>query len=280
MAYSTALATLVEERIGYLEDLIEEMSRALENAPPGKLRINNNQGKHQYYQRLSPSDRSGKYIPVSDFQLAKDLAEKEYNKCVLELAEAELKLLKKAGKSNYENILVTAYGMVPGRIRELLDLELESNQEYGRRWASQPYKKREFREGEKVYISRRGEKMHSKSECLISGIFDDLGLFYLYERPLLLEGHMPDDPVFPDFTILDVVNRKELFWEHFGMMDNQHYVQRNMKKIMEYQRNGIKVGENLIVTFESLEDPIDLELVERLAGKIASGLWSADGGFA
>lgn len=49
---------------------------------------------------------------------------------------------------------------------------------------------------------------------------------------------------------------------------------------MEYQRNGIKVGENLIVTFESLEDPIDLELVEMLAGKIASGLWSAGGGFA
>lgn len=199
---------------------------------------------------------------------------------MLELAKAELKLLKKAGKSNYENILVTAYGMVPGRIRELLDLELESDQEYGRQWASQPYKKRKFREGEKVYISRRGEKMLSKSECLISGIFDDLGLFYLYERPLLLEGHEPDDPVFPDFTILDVVNRKEIFWEHFGMMDNQHYVQKNMKKIMEYQRNGIKVGENLIVTFESLEDPIDLELVEMLAGKIASGLWSAGGGFA
>jgi len=76
---------------------------------------------------------------------------------VLELAKAELKLLKKAGKSNYENILVTAYGMVPGRIRELLDLELESDQEYGRRWASQPYKKRKFREGEGVYLAQRRE---------------------------------------------------------------------------------------------------------------------------
>lgn len=109
-------------------------------------------------------------------------------------------------------------------------------------------------------------------------IFAALGLLFFYEKELILDTRDPDNPIYPDFTILDVVNRTEIYWEHFGKMDDWSYNEKAVRKIMEYQRNGIMLGERLIVTFESNDNPIDLEFVRRMAERIACGLWHSDCG--
>lgn len=278
MAYSAVMNTMVDRRKRYLKSLIMEMNRSLENAPPGKLRIIFNHKNHQYYHRLSPSDKSGKYIPVSDFPLVKALVQKEFDQCVLKLASEELKKLENFSKPDPGNIFAKAYESMPVKIRELLDFTIETDQEFISRWISQPVKGNEFRNENKRYLSSSGVSYRSKSECLMAEIFAALGLLFFYEKELILDTRDPDNPIYPGFTILDVVNRTEIYWEHFGKMDDWSYNEKAVRKIMEYQRNGIMLGERLIVTFESNDNPIDLEFVRRVAERIACGLWHSDCG--
>ena len=60
--------------------------------------------------------------------------------------------------------------------------------------------------------------------------------------------------------------REEIYWEHFGMMDDPNYVENAMQKLMLYQQNGIFPGEQLIITFETRKNPLNqkqiLNLVE------------------
>ena len=68
--------------------------------------------------------------------------------------------------------------------------------------------------------------------------------------------------VYPDFTLLNVRARTEIYLEHFGMMDNPEYAQKAIQKLETYSKNGIYIGKNLLVTFETLRNPLDMKMVE------------------
>ena len=78
---------------------------------------------------------------------------------------------------------------------------------------------------------------------------------YRYEYPLKLKDL---GIVYPDFTLLKVATQEEIYWEHFGMMDNPAYCQKAIQKLHTYGRNGIYPGKNLIVTFETIQTPLDM----------------------
>lgn len=70
--------------------------------------------------------------------------------------------------------------------------------------------------------------------------------------------------VYPDFTILNMKTRKEVIWEHFGMMDDLIYVEKALKKITMYEQQGIFLGEDLILTYESQNMPLNSKMVRRV----------------
>ena len=47
-------------------------------------------------------------------------------------------------------------------------------------------------------------------------------------------------------------------------MDDESYVNRNLKKMNVYIKAGIIPGKNLIMTFETAQQPLDVKVVERL----------------
>ena len=71
--------------------------------------------------------------------------------------------------------------------------------------------------------------------------------------------------VYPDFYCLNVRKRREIVYEHFGMMDDPEYANNAVKKIEEYQRNGYWLGKNFIATFESSRKSINTLEIEELA---------------
>ena len=48
------------------------------------------------------------------------------------------------------------------------------------------------------------------------------------------------------------------------MMDNESYITNNYNKIIMYRRDGLVMGNNLILTFETLECPLDISYVEEI----------------
>ena len=87
---------------------------------------------------------------------------------------------------------------------------------------------------------------------------------YHYEKPLHINGYRT---IYPDYTVLNVRTRREYYWEHFGIMHQPDYCEKAIKKIESMQRNGIFIGDKLILTFESLNHPLNIRIVEGLIKK-------------
>ena len=50
----------------------------------------------------------------------------------------------------------------------------------------------------------------------------------------------------------------------FGMMDHPEYCQKAIQKLDTYTKNGIFIGKNLLVTFETFRQPLDVKNVEKM----------------
>ena len=106
----------------------------------------------------------------------------------------------------------------------------------------------------------RGEKVRTKSEQILADTFYRLGIPYQYEPEFVLNtGYCK----YPDFVLLNVIQRKTYYWEHMGLTDEFDYATKNFKKLLVYERNGLILGENLILTLETEDMQLDMKMVDR-----------------
>ena len=249
---------LLAERRKFLLQLEKETEHHLTSAPEGTLRISRNNGKVQYYHRKEKSSTVGTYIPRKNRELAAALAQKNYNEKLLSSIQEELEAI---------NAFFTFYpkyeaeevfdGMNEER-RKLIKPLIEPDEVYVQRWQSIPYKGKAFDDGTPGFLTDKGEKVRSKSEMIIANQLARAGVPYRYEYPLRLKGF---GTVYPDFMVLNVRKRKEMFWEHQGMMDDENYAEKAIHKTILYEKNGFYPGETLILTSETKNCPIDIEQV-------------------
>ena len=53
-------------------------------------------------------------------------------------------------------------------------------------------------------------------------------------------------------------------WEHLGMMDDPEYAGRAIQRIAAYNQNRVYQGENLILTCETQNIPINVRQIRNL----------------
>ena len=70
--------------------------------------------------------------------------------------------------------------------------------------------------------------------------------------------------IHPDFTVLNVRTRKEIYFEHLGMMDDEVYREEALKRILAYEKNGIFPGDRLVLTHETLKSPVNSRMIEKV----------------
>lgn len=119
-------------------------------------------------------------------------------------------------------------------------------------WIEKEDNQNPYHPEQRIHETKRGVPVRSKSEMLISDILFDNNIRYKNETELRLEGRS----FYPDFEIFHNKTHRIIWWEHLGKLDDPRYVYRNMEKIIVYGRNGIVLGDNLILTFETSEDPL------------------------
>ena len=138
--------------------------------------------------------------------------------------------------------------------------------QYAEAWKAVPYESMgfEFSMDTAEYYSGEGIRVRSKSELIIANMLEKNRIPYRYEYPLKLGKK---ELMRPDFTCLNLRTRKEYIWEHFGMMDNIAYANKNVAKIQEYARNGYVQGKNLIMSFESSQHALSSAVVAQLIGE-------------
>ena len=116
-----------------------------------------------------------------------------------------------------------------------------------------------------MHQTERGEMVRSKSEKILADKMYALGIPYRYEYPLWLRGY---GTIYPDFTILKISTREEIYLEHFGMMDDPQYCQKAMLKLQTYARNHIYPGHGLLLTFETQQTSLDMKAVEEMLKEV------------
>lgn len=252
---------LLKEREEYLLQLKSEKEKALEMAPEGLLRICNGRNRTQYYQRTDPKDFNGIYIKEKDISLAKGLAQKDYDQKILRAVEKELESIKKYLANYPERNIEQVYESLHKKRQEFIVPIRETDEQYIQKWKAVEYEGKGFAEETPEFYTSRGERVRSKSEWMIADLLEKEGIPYRYEYPIYLRGI---GKIYPDFTVLNVRKRKEMYLEHFGMMDNSAYAEKAVKKIQTYEQNGIFPGEDLLITYETGKSPINQKVIKRM----------------
>lgn len=255
---------ILNEEICELKKIVEEVEKRLKNPPKGNLRISKKKNKVEYYYKTDEKgsiSENGRYMKKNERELAKRIAQRDYDMCILKNAKERLKAIENF-QAKYEKTNLKEIGMRlnPCR-RDLLDAIIISDEEFVKQWESVSYKGKVLIDDEQAIMTERGERVRSKSEKIIADKLYLLGIPYRYEYPILLKGNIT---VYPDFTILKMPERKEVYLEHFGMMDDMDYVSKTLYKINTYEKNGIYLGIDLFVTHETSRNPLNTKNLDEM----------------
>lgn len=258
------IKNLMKMRKNDLLQLKEKKEKELVGAPEGSLRVCEHGKRTQYYLRNDPKDFSGVYIRKENIAIAQGLAQKDYDKKILGSAKQEVlaidKYLQACPQVQVEQIYETMHNA-----RQKLVVPIEKNlAQYIEEWEKVSYRGKGFDETTPEIYTAKGERVRSKSEVIIADLLYREGIPYRYEYPIRLKGW---GEVYPDFTVLNVGTRKQIYWEHLGMMDNPDYVETALEKIAAYEQNDIWSGNNLILTYETKNNPINQKQILRIIRK-------------
>ena len=192
------------------------------------------------------------------------MAQKGYYKKVRPLIEKQIQLLEYFQMQYEQHKIDNAYDDLPNRRRALITPVSVSVKEQIRRWENENYETNEKYMENMIYETDRGEMVRSKSELIIANILNkSKKLLYKYERPLELIKEGRVQVLYPDFTILNVNTGKMIYWEHAGLMDDSMYASQFVNKINTYFDNDIIVGINLVITYETRNNPLNIKYVRK-----------------
>ena len=243
-----------------LETIIQKVSHRLKNAPEGNVRVIKHKNSCQYFHITKKGDTTGIYIPVANRQTAVSLIQKRYDQKVLIAAQKQRTVIEYF-LHNYDPACIRKIYTMQSEIRKsnIIPVELP-DQEYENNWQSVAFTPKGFSPDIPEHYTYKGERVRSKSEVMIADILNQENIPYKYECPLKLG----DNIIYPDFTILRLSDRKEIYWEHLGMMDDQTYCNNALQRIREYEKHKIYPGNALILTMETGRIPINSSVIKEM----------------
>lgn len=258
------LLDYLTSRKAELKKAIKQASSILKKSPKGSLHCSPHRGIPHFY-CFMPEDSthlnpSRKYISNQNSALISALANKQYAEKVLRTANKELSQIERYLSSFSTHNASTIYQELPAAKQTYVTPLLLTNEEIGAAWAEEDYEKCTYMEENKIYESKRGIMVRSKSEALIDDMYFDLGIPNRYECAL----HTKRGVRYPDFTGFKVSTGEIIYHEHFGLMDDPEYCRNCLQKIAEYMENGIYPGRNLIITFESEACPLRTKEIRKM----------------
>ncbi len=255
-------------RIREIENQLNIISRYLKNAPEGHLLAYRHRKSIQYNLIIPSKDdhsiQTRIYVRKDRMAEAQAMAQKEYCIRAKIYLEKELALLRKLIAFYKDDKLFDSYYGIPTLKHSLIHPLWESDEVFRKNWEETTFEKKKFSDEEYEFITEKGERVRSKSELLIANLLHRLNIPYRYECALKLR----ERTIYPDFTILDIENRKEIYYEHFGMMDDQTYSDHAIKKIYLYEKNGFYQNDRLFMTFETRQNPLNLRILEHRLRKL------------
>ena len=270
-----------QKEISKLEKMLKRIDVFLSGAPEGCLKWQNKNGKIYYYQQYMQdmqmiTDKTlktenfdkwkRKYIRKRDIGIVAALAQKHYYSSVKPLVQKQLKELKQfVNKYPKENLEEIYEALSVERKRFVKPLQVSVKQKIIQ-WEAEVYEKNTKYSENLKFETDQGELVRSKSEVIIANLLyqNQNHILYKYERPLELNVEGRSKTIYPDFNILSKRTGKIIYWEHAGRMDDPYYVNDFVKKMNTYVTNGLLPGKDVILTYETQNNPLEISVVKRM----------------
>lgn len=255
----------LKKRNEMLNKLIAKTKKEIPKFPEGHIRVVKKRKIAQYYLITEKADTQGKYLKKNQRKIAEEIAQKDYLKKLLKESERESKAIT-AFLNGMDGIRPEDVYDSLGDFRKILvSPSLVSDEEYASNWIKNISPNPAFYPEELIYDTKRGDIVRSKSEALLADMYYDMGIPYLYEYPLTLSNGKQK---IPDFTLLKLPERKIIYHEHLGLLEDEDYLRNNLIKLQEYASSGIYPGNNLILTFETSYCPLNIKTIKNMIKEI------------
>ena len=248
----------MQKELQKLDIKTKEIKEELKYLPEGKLICAKNGKNYKWY--LSDG-KTKKYIPKNNYKLANQLAIKKYLLMLLKELEKEkyaiqLYLKHSTGPirnsdailtnhSEYKNLLGSYFKPISQELYEWNNSDYERNLKYPEQL---------------IHKSSSGNMLRSKSEAIIDTFLFINKIPYRYEAQLQLD----ETTLYPDFTIRHPKTGDYFYWEHFGLMDNPTYIKNTYSKLQLYSTYEIIPTINLITTYETKNNPLSIDAIEKI----------------
>ena len=250
------LLELLRAKAEYLENVLVQKNKALNNAPEGKLHVIKHGNRAQFYLRDANNKKMGRYIKKEEASIIKKYAQKKYDQKAVKFISEQIKQLRALIQQFEKQSLSALFSDLPADEKAYIQPLCMNDADYLMQWRKKGFESLSFQEDAPVFITQNGERVRSKSEIIIANALADMHVPYMYEYPLKLAGSFT---VHPDFTVLNVRTRKTLYWEHLGMMDNIEYAEAAVRKVNSYMKSGFYPGTELILTAETGSQQLNTE---------------------
>ncbi|SDB30042.1 hypothetical protein [Eubacterium oxidoreducens] len=237
-----------------LNKKISALEQQINSYPDGYLSLERNGPYVKWFHRTS---KKRTYIPKKNYQFAQQLILKNHLMAKLEDLKEEVNAIH--SYLQYHNKPSKQEQFFSNSLYRDLYLKTEKSlSDHLQEWSAAPYNSNPRHPENKTIKTISGNLVRSKSEALIEQSLITNGIPYRYECLLEVENLK----LYPDFTTRHRLTGKVIIWEHLGMMDNPQYVHTSFNKIEHLIRAGFIPGENLILTFESKNNPLTPLIIE------------------
>ncbi len=258
------MQSCIKDKLSFLRDTDSKKAAALEGYPEGSINVNSSQG-HVYYDYVWKGGRRRlRMSDPEDYALACALAQKDYDQKVLKRLTDETKALEKLTKFLDRGSIKDIYDNLSEERKALVEPVWLPDDEFAERWQQAEIRRSEPVPDNTGFLTERGERVRSKSEVFIANALYKHGIKYFYEICIDLTDHRTGRSytAHPDFCALNLKTRSSFLWEHLGMMDDPDYAERAVSKLADYENAGFLPGRNMILTFETSQEPFSPEKAE------------------
>lgn len=230
--------------------------KGLEN---GNIRVSKSNGSIQYHFRKEGEEKEH-YIPKYEMSKIKMLVQRDYDEKIHRELKHMIRRLEKFNKVYDVGLIEQLYIKLPDGRKKLVDPIKPLREMIIDEWYKNHPGGRNSYEIKHEFLTMKDETVRSKSEKMIADYLLTEGIPYVCEpRVILKDG----SSAYPDFAALNLMKNKTIYIEHLGLVEKEDYATRNFFKIMDYEEVGIVLGDNLVITMETKDRPLDMKILKK-----------------
>lgn len=226
-----------------------------------------------YYRHFASNPDKRAFVGDESSKKVKLIKKYHFMKLLAHEVEHDLNLLTRTLQRFHDISFESITAKLP---RTYVDLDALNPDDYSfqrlKEWAFSKYASNSHPFTSGISYACDGTAVRSKGECIWYDALIRNGISFLYEPIIKMTGLSGKTYTFcPDFVIR-CRDGKLLFIEHLGMIGEDEYASKCMKKLQEYLDCNYIIGDNLILTSDTADHSINElminEAIEKIKGRL------------